>query len=76
MPIFCINLGIGKKIDLLAKFKECESVGNWRQSIVNHLYWCVMSTPQNADDREEIILEKWLSVIDHVQVNKLYTITN
>jgi len=54
---------------LVAKLKECEDVAQWKTSIINHLYWSVMSTPADDANRGDIILEKWLSVIDHLQVN-------
>lgn len=43
--------------------KGCELIGNWQRSIVNHLYWCVSSTP---DGDADTILAKWLSLENHV----------
>ena len=46
--VVCINLiscRFTQKIDKLAKKKECEDLGQWRQSISNHMYWCAASTP-------------------------------
>ena len=31
-----------KKVDAAAKQKGCEIIGNWRRSIINHLYWCFL----------------------------------
>ena len=52
--------GFRKKLDVLAKVKQCDIVGKWSQSIINHLYWCVVSTP--PDDCEKI-KAKWQSKI-------------
>ena len=46
-----------------AKLKECEILGEWSRSMVNHLYWCAMSTD---DGNGDVILEKWLSLINHM----------
>ena len=52
-----------RKLENLAKEKECEVAGEWMKSLVNHLYWCAMSTPSgNADE----IKETWLSVSNHI----------
>ena len=56
-------LAVAKKIDALAKRKGCEEVGKWRQSITNHIYWVVASTPTG---QEELIGAKWGSLLDHV----------
>ena len=55
--------GFRKKVDKLGKQKNCEVVGEWQKSIINHLYWCVSSTP--ADD-DELITAKWLSLDNHI----------
>ena len=55
--------GFRKKLDKLGKQKNCEIVTEWQKSIINHLYWCVSSTP--ADDGE-LITAKWLSLDNHI----------
>ena len=55
--------GFRKKVAAAAKQKGCEVIGNWQRSIVNHLYWCVSSTP---DGDADTILAKWLSLENHV----------
>ena len=42
--IMSILLGFRKKVLALAKQKDCQLVGEWERSLVNHLYWCVVST--------------------------------
>ena len=57
-------LGIGKKIDALAKQKDCEDAGLWRKSIVNHLYWVAATAPEGNEDMIEAM---WKSVCNHIQ---------
>ena len=57
-------LGLCKKIDKLAKKKECEDVGEWWQSISNHMYWCAASTP---DGNGQMMQEKWKILPFHIQ---------
>ena len=47
----------------MSKQKDCQLVGEWEKSIINHLYWCVASTPNGES---EIIRSKWLSLENHV----------
>ena len=58
-----INRGVRKKIEALAKQKDCKIVGEWQKSILNHLYWCVASSP-NGDS--ELVQAKWLSLENHI----------
>lgn len=58
-----IILGFRKKLLALAKKKNCELIGEWIKSIINHMYWCAMSTP-NGD--QQLIKAKWLSIINHI----------
>ena len=60
--IHCI--GLCKTIDKLAKRKDCEDVGPWRQSISNHMYWTAASTP-NGDGL--VMQEKWKMMALHIQ---------
>ena len=48
----------------LAKKKESEAVGEWQQSITNHVYWVAAST---KDDEEEMRAAKWTSLTNHIQ---------
>ena len=55
-------LGFRKKVKALSKQKDCELVGNWEQSMINHMYWCVVST-SNGDGN--MMVAKWLSLENH-----------
>ena len=37
-------------------------MADWSRSMINHLYWCVMSSNGN----EEEVKEKWLSLANHL----------
>ena len=50
----------GKKINALAKEKDCELVGEWKKSLTNHLYWSAV------DGDGDLIEAKWLSVDNHI----------
>ena len=52
-----------KKVDSLAKEKDCELVGEWKRSLVNHLYWSAVSTP---DGNGDMIRAKWMSLANHI----------
>ena len=63
-PSFFSYTGLCKKIDKIAKEKDCEEVGEWRQSISNHMYWCAAST---TDGNGQVIKEKWKMLPLHIQ---------
>ena len=50
-------------MEALAKQKDFELVGEWKRSLINHLYWCVVSTPI---DERELIKAEWLSLDNHI----------
>lgn len=56
-------LAFRKKVEKLAKEKGCEVVGEWQKSMINHLYWSAYST---EDGNGDVILEKWLSLVNHL----------
>ena len=58
----CI-LGASKKINKLSKEKNCDLVDEWKQSIVNHMYWWSSSTPP---DQPDLKIAKWLSIVNHI----------
>jgi len=55
--------GFRKKLAAAAKQKDCELIAQWQRSIINHMYWCVASTPSGNG---EIVKAKWLSLENHV----------
>ena len=57
-------LALRKKIDALAKERDCSVIGEWVRSIINHLYWSAVSTPNG---NSEVIPEKWLSPDNHIR---------
>jgi hypothetical protein len=63
ITIFWFIIGLRKKLEALAKKKSCELVGKWIKSIINHLYWSVVSTPEGNGD---LIKAKWLSLERHM----------
>ena len=58
-----INTGVRKKIEALAKQKDCKIVGERQKSILNHQYWCVASSPSGDSD---LVQAKWLSIENHI----------
>lgn len=53
---------LGKAIDKISKIKDCESIGPWKKSIINHFWWC----SKNCGGNEEVLLETWHSVLFHI----------
>ena len=56
--------GIGKKLAALGKTKDCAVIESWRQSVVNHVYWCAASTPSGDSN---LMATKWESIMYHIQ---------
>ena len=59
----CCLVGFRKKVKAVAKQKDCELVGEWEQSIINHMYWCVASIPSGDGN---MMVAKWLSLVNHI----------
>jgi len=59
----CAHAGVKKKLLKVAKYKDCEVVGEWIKSITNHMYWCAAKSP-GGDGKEMAI--RWKSLIDHL----------
>ena len=57
------HIGFRKKVEKAAKKKDYELIGSWSKSMINHLYWSVMST---KDGNAKVIKEKWLSLNNHL----------
>jgi hypothetical protein len=61
--VYCVILtGLRKKLESASKLKDCELIGQWTKSMINHVYWSVMS----SNDDSDLIEEKWLSLANHV----------
>lgn len=60
----CYLTAVTKKLQAIAKDKDCEIVAGWIRSISNHLYWSAASTEGFDSD---MVLSKWKSVANHVQ---------
>uniref|UniRef100_A0A8C9ZMU8 Uncharacterized protein n=1 Tax=Sander lucioperca TaxID=283035 RepID=A0A8C9ZMU8_SANLU len=53
---------LSKKIDKMAKKKDCEKVKRWMPAIRNHVYWTAASS-QTGPER----VAKWTSLLNHVR---------
>ncbi|XP_026080665.1 uncharacterized protein LOC113057435 isoform X2 [Carassius auratus] len=54
--------GLSKKLDKLAKKKDCELLRPWLRSIRNHVYWCATSSTSGPEK-----VAKWTSLVNHLQ---------
>ena len=52
-----------KNIDAVSKKKSCNILQKWRKFISNHFWW----TCATSEGYEELLCEKWLSVLFHIQ---------
>ena len=57
-----IAKGISKKLSQASKQKKFQVLGHWVPSIVNHLYWSLITANGNGEE----LVERFLSVIHHV----------
>ena len=48
----------------VSSLKGCEILKAWHQSVINHLYWSVVSSPEGD---EELIVAKWQSIERQMQ---------
>ncbi|CAM4733278.1 unnamed protein product [Leuciscus chuanchicus] len=60
--VWHIAKGVSKKVEALAKMKDCNELKRWQQSLVNHLYWCAISSSSGEE-----AVAKWTSFSNHVQ---------
>jgi len=56
------NVGVCKKLEVVANSKGCQDVRGWIHSIVNHLYWSAATSTGSEDT-----VAKWKSVVNHIQ---------
>ena len=61
--IIILFIAFRRKVEALSKEKECEVIGEWVKSMVNHLYWSAVSTPSRNGEK---IQGKWLSLDNHI----------
>ncbi|XP_063052185.1 uncharacterized protein LOC134446823 [Engraulis encrasicolus] len=61
--IWHVAKSIKKKLLSLGQTRGCQDVKPWVGSIVNHLYWSVVSTPPG---NAQLVVDKWTSVISHI----------
>ena len=59
-----LHVGVKGKVKTLAKLKGCKAAGDWKHSIINHIYWCAASTP---DGDPNVIVAKYKSVVNHIK---------
>ncbi|KAG1671219.1 THAP domain-containing protein 10 [Nymphon striatum] len=64
--IWHISKSLKRKLLALSKEKGCEDLAKWINSIINHLYWSVISTPLNQPD---VINAKTLLAVLHFNEN-------
>ncbi|XP_077091352.1 uncharacterized protein LOC143742375 [Siphateles boraxobius] len=60
--VWHVAKGVSKKVEALAKMKDCDELKRWQQSLVNHLYWCAISSSSGEE-----AVNKWTSFSNHVQ---------
>ncbi|CAM4735368.1 unnamed protein product [Leuciscus chuanchicus] len=60
--VWHVAKGVSKKVEALAKMKDCNELKRWQQSLVNHLYWCAISSSSGEE-----AVAKWTSFSNHVQ---------
>ena len=63
---------IKKMLLTTAKKKSCNELNNWIRSVINHLWWACAT----CENDEEMLREKWTSVIFHVQNKHSWTGNN
>ena len=57
------TIGVRKKLLAASKEKDCEVIGKWIKSIINHMYWCAASSDGDGD----VMVAKWASITNHIQ---------
>ena len=60
--IWHVAKSVQKKLVAAGKLKDCELLIEWKQSFINHMYWCATS---NVNDNGDVKLAKWLSLENH-----------
>ncbi|XP_071768737.1 uncharacterized protein LOC139922184 [Centroberyx gerrardi] len=60
--VWHLEKGLSKKLDKIARQKDCQLVKKWQRSIKNHIYWSATSSTSGPE-----IVAKWKSLINHIQ---------
>ncbi|XP_073668247.1 uncharacterized protein [Paramisgurnus dabryanus] len=60
--IWHLEKGLSKKLDKIAKEKDCQEVRKWQRSIKNHVYWTATSSTSGQEK-----VAKWKSLVNHLQ---------
>ncbi|XP_077091362.1 uncharacterized protein LOC143742389 [Siphateles boraxobius] len=60
--VWHVAKGVAKKVEALAKMKDCNELKRWQQSLVNHLYCCAISSSSGEE-----AVAKWTLLSNHVQ---------
>lgn len=66
MQTLRVCLGFSNKGGNLANQRDCDSVQNWLESIVNYMF-CAARFLRGTDNYGELMAQKWRSMINHVQ---------
>ncbi|XP_063730598.1 uncharacterized protein LOC134858557 [Eleginops maclovinus] len=61
--IWHVAKSVKKKLQSLGQTRGCQDLKPWVGSIINHLYWSVVSTPPGSG---QLVVDKWTSVINHI----------
>ncbi|XP_026064662.1 uncharacterized protein LOC113047488 isoform X2 [Carassius auratus] len=60
--VWHLEKGLSKKLEQIARDKDCSIVKKWQHSIRNHLYWTAASSTSGLEK-----VAKWKSLINHIQ---------
>ena len=56
--------GLGSKLNSLAKKFGCQKLNKWIRSLINQLYWSIVTTSPDLNER----LAKWESCYNHIRI--------
>ena len=60
--VWHVAKGVSRKLEALAKERNCDEIKPWIRSVVNHLYYCAATS-----EGGEQVVAKWKSIANHVQ---------
>ena len=44
-----------RKVEKMANEKGCDLIGDWKKSLMNHLYWCATSTSDGKGEMTRVV---------------------